>query len=84
MKIPLLLSVVLLLPMFFPLPPKLGLKSKFYGISNEKFDEPCKNRIQKKINNSFYYIKICHIPLKNNTYAFLCIFLCLLICHILL
>lgn len=60
-----------------------GLKIKFYSISNENFDEPFKNRIQKKINNTFYCIKICYMPLKI-TYAFLCISFCLLICHILL
>lgn len=43
-----------------------GLKIKFYSISNEYFDEPFKNRIQKKINNTFYCIKICYMPLKNN------------------
>lgn len=48
-----------------------GLKIKFYSISNENFDEPCKKRIQKKSNNTFYCIKIFYMPLKNN----LCIYL---------
>lgn len=48
MKIPLGLKCSFFITHVFATTTNTGLKIKFYSISNENFDEPFKNRIQKK------------------------------------